>query len=582
MPVRSRRNSFGDDPFAAALAPPPDETPEQRQVREAKEQESLRISNAIDEVLKAEKAAEKKKKVTRLLLLGQSESGKSTTLRQFQLHYTPHAFAKEKLLWRAVIQLNLVRSILTVLDTLSDAQAESQARQRAREMQYQQQYNVAGPSGAPFAYGVAGDPSYGVDDGSSEDPVFFGEDFEIIKQRLEPLRRVEEVLIAKLAPHDEDGEMMKPHQALPPNSSAAAACQNVIASSPVSGHPEANGALMGSGSSGSGASSTNTTLQSTSISIPSSATLVSSPSLSHSSLSSTASRRRVQNEVTVRSAVMAKLKGSLSLSSPTSPTGNGRPHTQGDWDEPTEVVYNCREEMMALWEDLTVREVLKRRKVRVEESPGFFLDDMERITEANYMPSDDDILRARLKTVGVTEYRFDMEASAGRESGSEWRIFDVGGSRSQRQTWVPYFDDVDAIIFLAPISAFDQALAEDHSVNRLEDSVLLWKSICSNKLLGNVDLILFLNKCDILAQKLETGVRLSKYVRSFGERSNDVDTASAYFKSKFQAIQREYSPSPRRFYGYATSVTDQKTTKGILTSVRDMIVREHLRKSRLI
>jgi len=33
--------------------------------------------------------------------------------------------------------------------------------------------------------------------------------------------------------------------------------------------------------------------------------------------------------------------------------------------------------------------------------------------------------------------------------------------------WVPFFDDMNAIIFLAPISCFDQALAEDASVNRL-------------------------------------------------------------------------------------------------------------------
>ena len=46
----------------------------------------------------------------------------------------------------------------------------------------------------------------------------------------------------------------------------------------------------------------------------------------------------------------------------------------------------------------------------------------------------DDVLRARLKTVGVSEYRCEMEAVAGRESGTEWRIVDVGGSRSQVRT----------------------------------------------------------------------------------------------------------------------------------------------------
>lgn len=42
-----------------------------------------------------------------------------------------------------------------------------------------------------------------------------------------------------------------------------------------------------------------------------------------------------------------------------------------------------------------------------------------------------DVLKARLKTIGVSEYKFEMELSAGRDSGTEWRIVDVGGSRSQ-------------------------------------------------------------------------------------------------------------------------------------------------------
>ena len=74
---------------------------------------------------------------------------------------------------------------------------------------------------------------------------------------------------------------------------------------------------------------------------------------------------------------------------------------------------------------------------------------------------------------------------------------------------------MNAIIFLAPISTFDQVLAEvgsfsskaiwlkpigpkDPHVNRLQDSLLLWKSIVSNKLLSDVNIILFLNKCDLL------------------------------------------------------------------------------------
>jgi guanine nucleotide-binding protein subunit alpha len=251
-------------------------------------------------------------------------------------------------------------------------------------------------------------------------------------------------------------------------------------------------------------------------------------------------------------------------------------------DELQEVLSSCRRDMIELWNDPGIREILRRKKIRLEDASGFFLDDLERVTSLRYTPTDDDVLKARLKTVGVSEYKFEMEVSAGRDSGTEWRIVDVGGSRSQRPTWAPFFDDVDAIIFLAPISGFDQVLSEDKTVNRLEDSVLLWKAVCSNKLLANVDLVLFLNKCDLLEKKLNSGIQLTKYVRSYGDRTNDLNTVSKYLRGKFSAIHREYSPNPRKFYAFCTSVTDTATTAGIIASVRDMVIRQHLKQSKLV
>lgn len=99
-------------------------------------------------------------------------------------------------------------------------------------------------------------------------------------------------------------------------------------------------------------------------------------------------------------------------------------------------------------------------------------------------------------------------------------------SHQQRPAWFPYFDDCDAIIFLAPISCFDERLAEDRKVNRLEDSYMLWRLVCASKLLQNTQMILFLNKYDLLDQKLRRGVRVRDHVRSYGDRPNDVETVS--------------------------------------------------------
>ena len=44
--------------------------------------------------------------------------------------------------------------------------------------------------------------------------------------------------------------------------------------------------------------------------------------------------------------------------------------------------------------------------------PKSFLDDLYRIANREYEPTDDDVVRARLRTMGVQEYRFVFETGA--------------------------------------------------------------------------------------------------------------------------------------------------------------------------
>ena len=70
------------DPLAVAIQPPRDETPAARWQREQSEAHARRVSEQIDDQIKAEKMAMKKRKPPiKVLLLGQSESGKSTTVK---------------------------------------------------------------------------------------------------------------------------------------------------------------------------------------------------------------------------------------------------------------------------------------------------------------------------------------------------------------------------------------------------------------------------------------------------------------------------------------------------------------------
>lgn len=81
-------------------------------------------------------------------------------------------------------------------------------------------------------------------------------------------------------------------------------------------------------------------------------------------------------------------------------------------------------------------------------------------------------------------------------------MFDVGGQRDERRKWIQCFNDVTAIIFVTACSSYNMVLREDPSMNRLRESLDLFKSIWNNRWLRTISVILFLNKQDLLAEKV--------------------------------------------------------------------------------
>lgn len=45
-----------------------------------------------------------------------------------------------------------------------------------------------------------------------------------------------------------------------------------------------------------------------------------------------------------------------------------------------------------------------------------------------------------------------------------YRMFDVGGQRSERKKWIHCFEGVTAIIFIVAMSEYDLTLAEDQEM----------------------------------------------------------------------------------------------------------------------
>ena len=83
-----------------------------------------------------------------------------------------------------------------------------------------------------------------------------------------------------------------------------------------------------------------------------------------------------------------------------------------------------------------------------------FMENLERILSPDYIPTFQDITKSRLRTTGITETVFNTP-------GYNYRVFDVGGTRSERKKWIHCFDKVDIILFQVSLGGYDKCLIED-------------------------------------------------------------------------------------------------------------------------
>ncbi|KAI6657337.1 guanine nucleotide-binding protein (G protein), subunit alpha [Oopsacas minuta] len=140
----------------------------------------------------------------------------------------------------------------------------------------------------------------------------------------------------------------------------------------------------------------------------------------------------------------------------------------------------------------------KRNKFQISDSEEYFLDALDRVKEDDYNPTREDIVRVRLKTVGIHEYNFNIY-------GQNFLVVDVGGQRGERRKWISSFENVQSVIFLTAISEYDQVLAEtEKDDNRLLESLQLFETIIKYPWFKNAMIVVFFNKFDLFEKKILT------------------------------------------------------------------------------
>ncbi|XP_038046824.1 guanine nucleotide-binding protein G(t) subunit alpha-3-like [Patiria miniata] len=218
-----------------------------------------------------------------------------------------------------------------------------------------------------------------------------------------------------------------------------------------------------------------------------------------------------------------------------------------------------------LWRDPGVQQCYDRsNEYQLLDSISYFVENVYRLAEPNWLPTDEDIVRSRLRTSGIIETRFQFR-------GLTFRLLDVGGQRNQRQKWIHCFDDVTAVLFTVAISAYDQVLREDNHTSRMEESLLLFASICNCKWFTKTATMLFLNKCDIFEEKIRR-VPLKRYFQTYNG-PNEAEPARTFICDVFKKLSNSKS---RQVYHHFTTAVDRSNVQFVFDAVTDVVLKSSL------
>uniref|UniRef100_A0A183H7V3 G-protein alpha subunit n=1 Tax=Onchocerca flexuosa TaxID=387005 RepID=A0A183H7V3_9BILA len=123
-----------------------------------------------------------------------------------------------------------------------------------------------------------------------------------------------------------------------------------------------------------------------------------------------------------------------------------------------------------------------------------FFDNIERITDSDYIPTEIDILNSYAPTIGIDQINY-------RTSFASISIVDIGGSEYSRRKWNKFYSIINVLIYIVDLTAFCK-LRKERLSNVEDECVTIFTQLCNNFTLKKSHFIVLFNKKDVFdAQK---------------------------------------------------------------------------------
>merc|ERR1711990_1266166 len=193
-------------------------------------------------------------------------------------------------------------------------------------------------------------------------------------------------------------------------------------------------------------------------------------------------------------------------------------------------------DIVILWEDPSIQKCIKQKaKIQLLDSAPYFLKKAVTIGAADYLPTDDDVLRARSQTTGVVTVDFTLKES-------------------------------------------NQVLWEDETTNRMLEAEELFGQMLNNVFFRETPFIVFFNKWDLFKEKLKEVPLTEAYKEYTGPKDAKDDEAKVNHAVEFieEKFTSQNQNRDRGIYCYHTTATDTDLVKNVMGAVQTIIFRQIL------
>jgi len=243
--------------------------------------------------------------------------------------------------------------------------------------------------------------------------------------------------------------------------------------------------------------------------------------------------------------------------------------SEAEWNE------KIGEKVKILWQDPAIQKTWAA-------APGYqlqighmdyLMENLERITKPDFIPTNDDVLRARQRTTGEQTTALVIDKVG-------WEMIDVGGQRPERSKWESILmskESINAIIFFGALDEFNMASSEEADKTKMELSIQVFHEVLDSDVVKgkpSLTLLLFLNKTDLLESKLKNEDTRKTFKDLFPNYNGTDDSAHECIKEKFIS-NYEHNVITTHY----TCALDTEAMGTVFTAVRQTIFDNRLSSS---